>query len=122
MSEAFEEATQRVYDALTGGKPDQVQKIIAAREEVLERYGPLFTPENAREIEEHEFTSFLHFRNNKHWSGLDRSIPPTGKRHKLVFQVNSDMSMPTLGDAIALAVEPHAGQTDKAGAPYISSV
>ncbi len=30
--------------------------------------------------------------------------------------------MPTLGDAIALAVEPHAGQTDKAGAPYISSV
>lgn len=75
MSEAFEEATQRVYDALTGEKPDQVRKIIAAREEVLERYGPLFTPENAREIEEHEFTSFLHFRNNKHWSGLDRSIP-----------------------------------------------
>jgi len=65
MSEAFEEATQRVYDALTGEKPDQVRKIIAAREEVLERYGPLFTPENAREIEEHEFTSFLHFRNNK---------------------------------------------------------
>ena len=27
--------------------------------------------------------------------------------------------MPTLGDAIALAAEAHAGQTDKAGAPYI---
>jgi (p)ppGpp synthase/HD superfamily hydrolase len=27
--------------------------------------------------------------------------------------------MPTLEDAIALAVEAHAGQTDKAGAPYI---
>ena len=29
------------------------------------------------------------------------------------------MSMPTLGDAIALAAESHAGQTDKAGAPYV---
>ncbi|MCS3715470.1 hypothetical protein GGP64_003324 [Salinibacter ruber] len=27
--------------------------------------------------------------------------------------------MPTLGDAIALAAEAHAGQTDKAGAPYV---
>jgi len=75
MSSAFERATERIYDALTGPKPDTVEEIIAAREEVLSRYGPLFTPERAREIEEHEFTSFLHFRNNKHWSGLDRSIP-----------------------------------------------
>jgi hypothetical protein len=75
MSDAFKRATAHVYDALTGPKPDQVEEIIAARGEVLERFGPLFTPEKSREIEEHEFTSFLHFRNNKHWSGLDRSIP-----------------------------------------------
>ncbi len=75
MSEAFERATEQIYDALTGPKPGQVEEIIASRDEVLERFGPLFTPERAREIEEHEFTSFLHFRNNKHWSGLDRSIP-----------------------------------------------
>lgn len=75
MSDAFERATAHVYDALTGPKPDQVEEIIAAQGEVLERFGPLFTPEKSREIEEHEFTSFLHFRNNKHWSGLDRSIP-----------------------------------------------
>ncbi len=105
MSEAFEIATEQVYDALTGPKPGQVEEIIAARDEVIRRFEPLFTPEQAREIEEHEFTSFLHFRNNKHWSGLDRSIP----------SLTSDMEQ--LREGLARLVdpsEPLAGRTTAA--------
>lgn len=35
------------------------------------------------------------------------------------FQIDRSVLMPTLEDAIALAAKAHAGQTDKAGAPYI---
>ena len=75
MTDTFEHATERIYEALTGPKPADIQAIIAARDDVLDRYGELFTPERATEMKEHEFTSFLHFRNNKHWSGLDRATP-----------------------------------------------
>ena len=60
MSSAFERATERVYDALTGPKPDTVEEIIAAREEVLSRYGPLFTPERAQEEDTVEGLIIVH--------------------------------------------------------------
>ena len=75
MTDAFEHATEQLYDLVTGPIPEAQQAIIDARGEVLERYGELFTPERAAEIKEHEFASFLHFRNNRHWSGLDRATP-----------------------------------------------
>ncbi|WP_263787974.1 endonuclease NucS domain-containing protein [Salinibacter grassmerensis] len=104
MSEAFERATERIYDALTGPKPVQVEEIIASRSEVIERFGPLFTPEQVRKIEEHEFTSFLHFRNNKHWSGLDRSIP----------SLTSDME--ELREGLACLVDPSEPLAERATA------
>jgi len=93
MTETFEEATERIYEALTGPKPPDTRTIIASREEVLDRYGPLFTPECAAEIKEHEFASFLHFRNNKHWSGLDRATP----------MMTADMDV--LRDALSILVD-----------------
>jgi hypothetical protein len=92
MSDAFEKATARVYDALTGPKSETVQTIIEARDEVLQRFRPLFAPEQAGDIEEHEFMSFLHFRNNKHWTGLDRTT-----------QLTSDMD--ELREGLALLVD-----------------
>ncbi len=71
--EAFEQATERIHEALTGPKPEQEQQIIAARAEVLAQFGPLFTPERVRTIKEHELAAFLRFENNKHWSQLVRS-------------------------------------------------
>jgi hypothetical protein len=75
MTDAFEHATEQLYDLLNGSIPEAQQATIEARDEVLKRYGDLFTPERAAEIKEHEFASFLHHRNNKHWSGLDRATP-----------------------------------------------
>jgi len=44
MNDTFEHATERLYEALTGPKPPDIRTIVAARGEVVDRYGPLFTP------------------------------------------------------------------------------
>ena len=47
--------------------------IVPARDEVLARYGPVFSLASIDELTEDEFKSFLLFRNNRHWTGLYRS-------------------------------------------------
>ena len=47
--------------------------IAPARDEVLARYGTIFSPSHVEAITEEEFQSFLQFKNNKHWTGLYRS-------------------------------------------------
>ena len=52
-----------------------VGDIIAARDEVLARYQPVFSLEHISGLTEEEFRSFLNARNNRHWRGLDRMGP-----------------------------------------------
>lgn len=47
-------------------------QIVAPRDEVFARYGPVFHPEHIPELTHGEFTSFLYFENNHHWTGLYR--------------------------------------------------
>lgn len=47
-------------------------EIVATRDEVFARYQPVFSPEHISEITREEFTSFLYFENNHHWTGLHR--------------------------------------------------
>jgi len=42
-------------------------EIVAAEEEVLARYQPVFAPESIPSLTEDEFTDFLRFENNRHW-------------------------------------------------------
>ena len=46
--------------------------ILAAREEVLARFGAVFQPGNLAALELGRYRDFLKFENNKHWAGLDR--------------------------------------------------
>lgn len=46
-------------------------------------------------------------------------LPQCFPAHRATALAADQSAMPTLEDAIALATEAHAGQTDKAGAPYI---
>lgn len=46
--------------------------IIPARDEVLKRYGPIFSPAGVAELTPEEFKGFLLFKNNRHWTGLYR--------------------------------------------------
>ena len=50
---------------------------IKAKEEVevISKYGEMFNPKNIDNLTAIEFKSFLNFRNNKHWTGLERVGP-----------------------------------------------
>jgi hypothetical protein len=56
---------------LKTGKGD-TDNIIGSREQVFAKYRPIFSVEHVPELSRDEFTSFLYFENNHHWSGLYR--------------------------------------------------
>jgi hypothetical protein len=60
--------------ALVRFKPGQktYDEIVATREQVFAKYRPIFSPEHVPSLTKDEFTSFLYFENNCHWSGLYR--------------------------------------------------
>ena len=43
--------------------------------EVVSKYSNIFSPKNIDNITREDFSSFLNFRNNKHWRGLERQGP-----------------------------------------------
>jgi len=47
-------------------------KIVAPRDAVFEKYKPIFSTVHIPSLSKEEFTSFLYFENNQHWSGLYR--------------------------------------------------
>ena len=52
----------------------EVQKIIAARDEVIARYSPFFQIGAIETLPEEVLRSFLYFENNRHWTGLNRQV------------------------------------------------
>jgi hypothetical protein len=50
-----------------------LRTMLAAGPVVLARYQPIFAPEHLPKLTEEEFRSFLVFKNNQHWVGLQRS-------------------------------------------------
>jgi hypothetical protein len=69
----YVEAEGRLRGALARA-PSNVftRDMIAERDQVLARFGPIFSPEHIPELEEAEVKAFLRFENNKHWTGLHR--------------------------------------------------
>ena len=53
---------------------EDFQASMAARDEVLARYQPVFAPEHLPDLTKEEFVSFLYLENNKHWTGLYRQV------------------------------------------------
>jgi hypothetical protein len=70
-----------------------LDQILAARSEVISRYGPAFSPQNVGKLTREAFLSFLQFENNRHWRGLDRHGD----------KITTDMSR--LRDALTLLVD-----------------
>lgn len=61
---------KQIYD--TRSKNENLQNIINSKNEVLSKYQPVFSPEHIPYLKAEEFSDFLYFGNNKHWSGLHR--------------------------------------------------
>jgi hypothetical protein len=60
-----------VLSKLKSGNP-VFSEVAALRDEVFARYQPLFSLPRIPKLSREEFTSFLYFENNHHWSGLYR--------------------------------------------------
>ncbi len=52
---------------------DELGKIITARDEVLRKYQPMFSSDNLVDLTWEQFYGFLLFKNNRHWTGLNRA-------------------------------------------------
>jgi hypothetical protein len=60
--------------ALSVLKPGQrtFDEIVSVRDQVFAQFQPIFRVEHLPSLARDEFTSFLYFENNHHWSGLYR--------------------------------------------------
>lgn len=60
--------------ALVRFKPGQetYDEIVATRDQVFEKYRPIFSSAHVLSLTKEEFTSFLYIENNRHWTGLNR--------------------------------------------------
>jgi hypothetical protein len=75
VSEAkYSNALSDLRGALVRFRPGQkvYDEIVATRDQVFAKYQPLFSAEHVPSLTKEEFTSFLYFENNRHWSGLHR--------------------------------------------------
>jgi len=96
MNDRWMRALSELRDTLARVPKDtDLQNIINARDEVFTRYQSIFSLNNLPNLSVEEFSSFLYFENNKHWSGLHRHV---GKltadmdklRHALTILLNEN--------------------------------
>ncbi len=72
---ARRQAVGRLQQAIEVSAHDkEYQEMVDAKQEVLARFGPLFTPERIASLPEKEFRDFLYYEHNKHWTGLYRQV------------------------------------------------
>lgn len=55
-------------------KVDELHDIFVAKDEVIGRFGPLFASDHLPSLTADEFASFLDFKNNRHWTGIDQHV------------------------------------------------
>lgn len=71
----YSEALEILRAVLARAESDaELRSIIAAKDEVLGRYHPIFDPARIDDLKEADFRSFLLFENNKHWRGIHRHV------------------------------------------------
>ncbi|HEU0012564.1 MAG TPA: hypothetical protein VFQ45_02735, partial [Longimicrobium sp.] len=114
-----------VLEQTRQGKDDELADILAARDMVIARYQPVFSPEHLPELTADEFKSFLSFTNNRHWSSIGRHATrltsdmaalrrtllvlvdesrPVGRRVTDVLARNGAAKIPGLGKAVATPI------------------
>lgn len=70
---SYADALGRLRQAMVEAPKNRLyQEIVNARDAVLARFSPVFSPEHIPQLEEAEVAAFLRDENNKHWTGLYR--------------------------------------------------
>jgi hypothetical protein len=70
-ADAIERLTT-VLERIRRGETQGLYPEVTAQREVLNRFRPYFSQEHLPKLSEQEVWDFLAFKNNKHWTGLDR--------------------------------------------------
>lgn len=70
----YSKVLSELRGVLSKFKPGQpiYDEIVGTRDEVFAMYRPIFCLDHVPSITKEEFSSFLYFENNHHWSGLNR--------------------------------------------------
>lgn len=91
----YAHALSRMRECLRGFEPGQktYDRVATTRDEVLKRYGPVFSTDAIQRLSREDFTSFLYIENNHHWTGLYRK------------GLGAAEDMPTLRKALALLLD-----------------
>ncbi len=66
------ERLREVLEGLNGGKDPELTDLVSARDEVLQRYGPVFNLNALKNLTADQFKGFLLFKNNRHWLAIQR--------------------------------------------------
>ena|SRR5690625_4066609 len=85
---------ERVLESLHSGKEGEITD---AKDEVLERYQPIFSLDHIPNLTAEEFKSFLLYQNNKHWKAIHRqsgSITEDMETLRKTLKLLLDESMP----------------------------
>lgn len=88
---------------------EELDNILAGREESLGRYGKMFDPANLGELTAEGFKSFLRFDNNKHWKSIHRGqteITSDMDRLRAALELLLDESRP-IAERLDLLVLPN---------------
>jgi 5-methylcytosine-specific restriction protein B len=69
----LKDALQTLRQALSDLEDnDELRRVRDSRDEVIGRYQPIFAPDHLPSLTAEAFTSFLSYKNNKHWTNIDR--------------------------------------------------
>lgn len=76
VAQAFDAAVGQLQEALAQLDNDRPSRhIVESRDEVINRFGRLLSPDHLPSLTKEEFAAFLDFKNNNHWSAIDQNIP-----------------------------------------------
>ncbi len=77
----------------------EIADIVSARDEVYDRFSKVFTVQAVLDITEAEMRAFLDFKENKHWSNLQRASAPIFENFESTKTKLSDLLDPTRSSA-----------------------
>ena len=72
MNDSISPRLRRILETIRSDDNTELTNVAEARDEVLARYQPIFSPDHIPSLTEDEFKSFLLFKNNRHWKNIHR--------------------------------------------------
>jgi len=91
-STEFDEAVSRLRETKRLLSTDgELRQIVESKNEVLNRFQPIFERDRLPQLTELEFSPLLYFEYNHHWSGLHRHLPKIRANMSMLREVLTEL-------------------------------